>query len=259
MKKTKKQKKPGKKPVLVRLVKAVFRMKKSAAAVIVAAGGSTRMGEGVDKQLVTVGGMPVLARSIAAFENTPGIGYIIVVASKESRAAYEKLISDCGFKKVRRVVTGGATRRESALRGVDALDEDTDFVAIHDGARCLVTPEMIVRVLDTAKRTGAASAGAPVKDTIKQVSVFNIVENTPDRDRLWAASTPQIFKAGLYRAAAYYAEKEGAEATDDNALLERLGGKVTMVDCGYTNIKITTPEDVIVAEALLAAREGDVK
>ena len=259
MKKTKKQKKGGKTRTLVRLVNAVFRTEKSAAAVIVAAGGSTRMGEGVDKQLVEIDGVPVLARSIAAFENTPDIEYIVVVASKENIEAYKKLISGFGFKKVRSVVRGGPTRQESALRGVEALDDDTEFVAIHDGARCLVTPEMIKKVLDVARQTGAASAGAPVKDTIKQVSAFGVVEATPERGRLWAASTPQIFKAGLYRAAAYYAEKDGFEATDDNLLLERLGGKVTMVDCGYTNIKITTPEDVVAAEALLCAGKGKEK
>lgn len=254
MKKTNQQKKTARKKKLVRLINSVFSEKKCAA-VIVAAGGSTRMGEGVDKQYIEVSGVPVLARSIAAFENTEDIEYIIVVVRKGGTASCRKLISDFGFKKVKRVVEGGESRQDSVLRGVDALDENTEFVAIHDGARCLVTPEMIKNVLDTAKRTGAASAGAPVKDTIKQVSLFKVVESTPDRGKLWMAQTPQIFKSGLYRAAAYYAVKKGVEATDDNSLIERLNGKVNMVDCGYSNIKITTPEDVAVAEALLKIRK----
>ena len=255
MKKTSTQKKAARRGKLMRLIDAVTSPRKSAAAVIVAAGGSTRMGEGVNKQFIELRGKPVLALTVEAFEKTDGIDYIIVVVRAGDEEAVKELAARYGFKKVRSVIAGGGTRQESAIRGVEALDGDTDMVAIHDGARCLVTPEMITAVLETAKKTGAASAGSPVKDTIKQVSFFNVVENTPDRTKLWAAGTPQIFKAGLYRAAAYYAEKDGAEVTDDNALLERLGGKVTMVDCGYTNIKITTPEDVAVAEALLRYRE----
>jgi len=238
----------------VRLLHRIFRRKKTAAAVIVAAGSSTRMGGDKSKQLLCVDGLPVIVRSAAAFDAVDGIGYVIVVARPCDAEEIKALLTAHGIKKVRAIVPGGETRRESVLRGVEALDADTDFVAIHDGARCLVTPKMINEVLDTAKRTGAASAGTPVRDTIKQVSFWNVVESTPDRDKLWAAQTPQIFSAGLYRAAAYYADKDGAEVTDDNSILERLGGKVTMVDCGPTNVKVTSPEDIAVAEALLKYR-----
>lgn len=240
---------------LVRAVHKLFHIKKTTAAVIVAAGNSTRMGEDANKQFMRVGGETVLARSIRAFEETAEINYIIVVVRKGDVDNVRGLIADAGFTKVRDVIAGGDSRRVSVLRGVEALDGATDFVAIHDGARCLVTPEMIKNVLSTAKRTGAASAGTPARDTIKQVSFYNVIESTPERDKLWAAQTPQIFKADLYRAAAYYADKDDAEVTDDNSILERLGGKVTMIDCGATNIKITTPEDIAVAEALLRYRE----
>lgn len=250
-------KKTKRRRMVSRAVKGLFHRRKHTAAVIVAAGGSTRMGGNVSKQFMEVAGTPVIVRSVAAFESCGSIESIIVVARSDDIPEFKRLFEDAGFKKVRAVVAGADTRQRSVLRGVEALDDKIDFVAIHDGARCLVTPEMIDNVLSVAKRTGAASAGTPVRDTIKRVSVFDTVEETPQRDKLWAAQTPQIFSAGLYRAAAYYAEKDGAEVTDDNSILERLGGKVTMVDCGATNVKITTPEDIAVANALLQFRDDN--
>ena len=249
------KKKTGKR--ILSAIKNLIPHNYSTAAVIVAAGDSTRMGAGKSKQFMTVCGVPVLVRSVAAFQASEDIDYIIVVAKEADIPECRRLMDAYDLTKVTAVTAGGATRRESVLRGVELLDEGTDFVAIHDGARCLVTPEIIKKVLDTAIRTGAASAGAPVKDTIKQVDFFDVVESTPDRSTLWSAGTPQIFKAGLYRAAAYQADRDGVEATDDNFLIERLGGKVTMVDCGHANIKITTPEDIAIAQALLSAGKDD--
>ena len=256
MKKSDTQKQAARRRRLVLAVRGFLKNKKPNAAIIVAAGNSTRM-NGVDKQTVEIAGMPVLARSVAAFEQTDGIDYVVVVTREDAIDDCRRMIDSYGFGKVSAVIAGGATRQESVLRGIEALDGDTGYVAIHDGARCLVTPEMIKNVLEAARLSGAASAGTPVKDTIKQVNFTGIIEDTPDRNKLWAAQTPQIFKTDLYRAAAYYAEKEGAAVTDDNSILERLGGKVTMIDCGYTNIKITTPEDVAIAEAILRFRETE--
>ena len=226
----------------------------SCTAIILAAGSSTRMGDGKNKQFENVGGMPVLARSIAAFSQTSGVDDIILVARDEDILRCRRLVRTYAFDKVSKIVRGGETRRESVMAGFAAMEKDSGFVAVHDGARCLVTPRMIKAVLAEARRTGAASAGCPVKDTIKQVDLFGVIESTPDREKLWAAQTPQIFKTTLYRGAAVMADRDGVDATDDNFLVERLGGKVTMVDCGYTNIKITTPEDLTVAEALLRVR-----
>ena len=231
--------------------------RRDCAAVIVAAGSGSRMGSATAKQFLELDGRPVLAHTLDAFERTKGIDYVIIVTRACDLDECRDMVKKYGFSKVADIVEGGSTRQQSVLCGIEATDDRTDYVAIHDGARCLVTPEMITAVLDEAKRTGAASAGAPVKNTIKVVDENNNIKNTPDRATLWQAQTPQIFKAGLYRAAAYYAQKDGFEATDDNSLLEYVNGRVTMVDCGYTNIKITTPEDIALAAVLLELRKGE--
>ena len=231
--------------------------RKRCAAVIVAAGSGSRMESSKAKQFMEIDDVPVIAHTLDAFERTDCIDYIVVVTRECDIEECKAIVSRFGFTKVAKIVPGGATRQDSVLCGIDALDDATDYVAIHDGARCLITPDMIKTVFDEAKRTGCASAGSPVKNTIKQVDENNRVTSTPDRSTLWQAQTPQIFKAGLYRAAAYYAQKNGFQATDDNSLLEYVGGSVTMVDCGYTNIKITTPEDIAIAKALFDLRKEE--
>ncbi|MBQ4054567.1 MAG: 2-C-methyl-D-erythritol 4-phosphate cytidylyltransferase [Clostridia bacterium] len=231
--------------------------RKRCAAVIVAAGSGSRMESSKAKQFMEIDDVPVIAHTLDAFERADCIDYTVVVTRGCDIEECKAIVSRFGFTKVARIVEGGATRQDSVLCGVDALDDATDYVAIHDGARCLITPDMIKAVFDEAKRTGSASAGSPVKNTIKQVDENNRVTSTPDRAALWQAQTPQIFKAGLYRAAAYYAQKNGFCATDDNSILEYAGGRVTMVDCGYTNIKITTPEDIAIAKALFDLRKEE--
>lgn len=220
-------------------------------AIIVAGGNGSRMGTETTKQMIQLNGIPVVVRSILAFERSPLIKDIVVVAKADEKEKYREFIKTYSLKKIRRIVTGGATRQESVLNGFKAIDDKCDFVAIHDGARCLVTPEIIEKVLLDARRYEAASAANPVKDTVKITNPKGFVLSTPDRSTLWAAQTPQIFRADLYRAAAFMALKDGFEATDDNSLVEHLGGKVKMVDCGYRNIKITTPEDIHIAEMFL--------
>ena len=233
--------------------------RKVCAAVIVAAGSGSRMESSKAKQFMDIDDMPVIAHTLDAFERTACIDYTVVVTRECDIAECKSIVRRFGLTKVAKIVAGGATRQDSVLCGIDALDDETDYVAIHDGARCLITPKMIKAVFDEAKRSGCASAGAPVKNTIKQVDDNNRITDTPDRATLWQAQTPQIFKAGLYRAAAYYAQKNNFSATDDNSLLEYIGGKVTMVDCGYTNIKITTPEDIAIAKVLLDLRKEEEK
>lgn len=227
------------------------RTAKHVTAIIVAGGSGSRMGVGVTKQMIELGGIPVVVRSILAFENTPCIKDIIIVAKADEKDVYRDFIKKYSIKKIRRIVTGADTRQGSVLNGFKAVDDKCDFVAIHDGARCLVTPDIIEKVLYEARRYEAASAAAPVKDTVKITNSSGFVLSTPDRACLWAAQTPQIFRTDLYRAAAFWALKKGFEATDDNSLAEFLGAKVKMVDCGYRNIKITTPEDLYLAELLL--------
>ncbi len=227
---------------------------KRTTAIIVAGGSGSRMGSATTKQMMELCGMPVVARTIAAFESCDRIRDIVIVAKADEINIYTELAKRYSFKKIRRVVKGADTRQQSVLNGFKAIDDKCDYVAIHDGARCLVTKENIEKVLEEAERYDAASAAAPVKDTIKITDKKGFVVSTPDRAVTWSAQTPQIFKADLYRAAAFYALKEGFEGTDDNSLVEWLGARVKMVDCGYENIKITTPEDIHIAQILLKER-----
>ncbi len=233
------------------------RAAKHVTAIIVAGGSGSRMGTNTTKQMMELDGMPVVARTILAFEKAECIKDIVIVAKADEKDIYKEFIRKYSFKKIRRIVTGGDTRQKSVLNGFKAISDNCDFVAIHDGARCLITPENIEKVLYQARCYEAASAAAPAKDTVKITNSDGFVVSTPNRSRVWMAQTPQIFRADLYRAAAFYALRLGYEATDDNALVEFLGSKVKMVDCGYRNIKITTPEDIHIARVLLEEDKND--
>ncbi|MBR4882027.1 MAG: 2-C-methyl-D-erythritol 4-phosphate cytidylyltransferase [Clostridia bacterium] len=233
------------------------RSAKHVTAIIVAGGSGSRMGSDKTKQMMELEGMPVVVRTILAFEKAKRIKDIIIVAKAEEKDIYKEFTEKYSLKKIRKVVIGGDTRQKSVLNGFKAISDRCDFVAIHDGARCLVTPEDIEKVLSEAEHHEAASAAAPAKDTVKITNADGFVESTPERSRVWMAQTPQIFYADLYRAAAFYALKQGFEATDDNSLVEYLGAKVKMVDCGYRNIKITTPEDIHIAQILLKEDKND--
>lgn len=228
-------------------------------ALIAAAGSSTRMGTSTSKQLLDIDGIPVLARTLLAYEHAATVQEIVIVARKEDFDTFQALAEQYKITKLKRITTGGATRQDSVLRGLSVLSPKTRFLAIADGARCLITPEQIDRVNLTAYRTDAASAAVPATDTVKLTDEKGRAISTPDRSRVWLAQTPQTFSLALYRAAAYYAKENGVEATDDNALLEAVGHPVTMVDCGKENIKITTPGDIYLARAILARRADEQK
>ena len=222
-------------------------------AVIVAAGSSTRM-QGGSKQMMMLAGMPVVAHTIRAFEMTPCIHEIVIVAKESEIPLYDELKAQYGFKKISAVIAGGATRQESVRLGLDAVNPKSAFVAISDGARCLVTPENITRVCRNAYLHGAATAATPATDTVKIADKHAFVVSTTERKSTWLATTPQVFKTNLYRAAAYTALTEGFEGTDDNSLVEHIEYPVKLVDCGRENIKITTPADLYLAEAILRYR-----
>ncbi len=235
--------------------------KRKTAAIIVSAGNGTRFDKfgGITKQMASLEGIPVIVRTVLVFEECDIIDEIIIVARENEMQYYDEFSQKYNFKKVKSVVCGGATRQISALKGFDAISPDTEFVAIHDGARCLVTSEMIKKVADEAYIHGAAAAASRSHNTIKMGSEENFIENTIDRNFVWLVQTPQIFAANIYRAAAYTAKEENVEATDDCMLVERLGFKIKLVDCGYENIKITVPFDMYLAEAILnhrGEREG---
>ena len=224
-------------------------------AIIVAAGNSTRMGGSVSKQFLTLNGVPVLAHTLLAFEKTSEIDEIVVVARTEDIGAVSALAAEYAITKLAAVVAGGATRAESVKNGFLHVHHLTKFVAIHDGARCLVAPAMIERVLHAARRHKAATAAATVHDTVKVANRRGFIAKTVDRSTVYLATTPQVFSANLYRAA--LETVKGAELlTDDNQLIEKLPFPVKLVDCGKDNIKITEPRDLRLATLILEEREG---
>lgn len=237
--------------------RVLTKRKKHTTAILLAGGiGSRMMSEdGTTKQLVLLKGKPLIAYTARAFEKCPEISEIIVVARREEIERVRVILENEKIKKLTRIVPGGETRQESAKNGFDALDQKTEYVAVHDVARCMVTPEMISNVVATAYVMKAASAATPVTDTIKVAGGDGIVRETPERDKLWAAQTPQVFEADLYRAAVYMAEKDRIRVTDDNSMVEYIGHRVKLVDCGPENFKVTTKADLIMAEVLLRMEE----
>lgn len=238
--------------------------------IILAAGNGTRMhvsesgivdpaAPATTKQMTDIAGIPVIVRTIMQFENCPSITEIVVVAREEEISKYSEFISKFGFLKISKVVKGSTTRQRSMFEGLKNVSDDADFIAVHDGCRCLVTPDMIEKVLNAAKIHGSAAAGCHSKDTFKQVDSYGFIVKTVDRKQLWHAQTPQIFKADILRAGAYIARDEKYEVTDDCMLAEHIGFKIKMVDCGYENIKLTTPDDIYIAETILRYRTDHLK
>lgn len=226
-------------------------------AVIVAAGKGTRMGEGaVPKQMMLLHGLPVILHTLLAFEKSDYINEIIVVAREEELALYDRFKAEHGLKKLVKAVKGGESRQESVLRGFAEVNSACRFVCIHDGARCLVTDKIIENVCHDAYLHGSAIASIPCTDTLKKEKQGFIGE-TVDRSEMRAAQTPQVFDADIYRAVAYTAVKERKAVTDDASLAEAYGFKVRLSEGSPENIKITTPVDLIFAEAVLAARKKE--
>ncbi len=222
-------------------------MSPSVTAVIVAAGNSTRMG--TPKQFIPLNSRPLIAHTLAAFEQCAAIDEIVVVAQEEHHPRLREIAETYGITKLSAVVCGGSTRQQSVRNGVNACR--ADYVAIHDGARPLVTPAIIERVIQGAVQYGAATAAVRTKDTVKIADENGVVVATPDRTALWNVQTPQIFEKALYERAFEYAVAQSLDATDDCQLIEALGNPVKLVEGSYTNIKVTTPEDVPFAEELL--------
>ena len=220
----------------------------STGAILLAAGRSERMG-GVDKLLQPLAGPPVIAHSIACLAAAPAIDHIVVVASAANREAISACVEE--LAPGANVTTGGERRRDSVAAGLAALPPGCDHVVIHDGARPLLTPDLIEAALDGARGTGAAICAVPVRDTVKQAGDDGFVRATLSREGLWLAQTPQAFRLDLLRRA--HAATD-SDATDDAALVEMLGEPVRLVRGSQQNLKLTTPEDFAMAAALLAAR-----
>lgn len=219
-----------------------------------AAGSGSRMGGATPKQFLCLGGLPVLVRTIRALQAAEEIRDIIIAVSPEYLEHTGKLLDRYGPAPIGdriRIVAGGRRRQDSVRAGLDALAPDIDLVLVHDAARPLVPPELIAACLEAARRHGAALAALPVKDTVKEADDQGRVAATVDRGGLWLAQTPQVAERGLLRDAFAAAERDSYLATDEAALLEHLGHSPTLVPGAERNFKITTPEDLLLAEALL--------
>lgn len=227
---------------------------KPTSAVIVAGGRSTRMGGDTPKQHRLIGGVPIVVRTLKVFEECELISDIVVVTLPGEIPVYEDYRARFGLTKLHAIVPGGDTRQKSVLCGFEAISPKSEFVAIHDAARCLVTSEIIESVCLAAYKNRAATAATAVCDTVKLADSRGFIADTADRDTVWLAQTPQVFNVTLYRAAAYTAREAGFEATDDNSLVERIKNPVKLVECGRENFKITSPEDLSLAEEILDAR-----
>ena len=224
-------------------------------AIIAAAGLSTRFGE--NKQAVSILDVPVLIHTLRAYDAADCIDEIIIVTKKEDIELWQAQCELFSIKKVTKIIEGGATRQESVLNGFEAINDKAKFVAIADGARCLTTPLNINDVCFAAYKHKAATAAHKATDTVKIARSGRFIESTPDRDTIWLAQTPQVFKVSLYRAAAYTALQEKVAVTDDNSLVEFIGHPIYLVECGANNIKITTKDDIIVAESILKKRKDE--
>ena len=220
---------------------------KKCGAVIVAAGNASRMG-GIDKVMAQLGGEPMIARTVRQFQNCDAIAEIVIVTREDLILPITGLCKE--MPKVKAVVAGGKSRQESVALGLNALSDKMKLAAVHDGARPLITWQVIDRAVRAAHSYGAAAPAIPVKDTIKVVQ-GGIVKNTPDRATLQAVQTPQVFDFDLLRGALKKAETEGAAVTDDCSAVELMGMSVKIVEGDERNIKVTTPMDLKIAEMLL--------
>ena len=222
------------------------------AAVIVAAGRATRM-DGIDKAIAPLGLEPVIVHAVRPFLRSRRVQEIVVVTREDLLVPIGQALQDAGMDKVTMVVVGGASRAESVIIGLDTVSKKTRLVAVHDGARPLVTGQIVDAAIQKAAETGAAAPAIPVKDTIK-IAKDGLVECTPNRASLFAVQTPQVFDRDLLRGALQKAREDKAEVTDDCMACERIGRKVHLVAGSEENLKITTPMDLVLADEILAGR-----
>ena len=218
-------------------------------AILLAAGLGNRLKLAVSKPLIKIGKQPVIVYSLKQLNKHPGIDEIIVVVNARNKAAVGRSIKPYCFKKIKRLVLGGARRQDSVYNGLKAIDKNSKWVLIHDSARPFIEADAITEVIKQAKKHNAAILGVKPKATIKLSDAFKMVRQTLDRDRLWEIQTPQVFKKKLLLKA--YSKYIKENFTDDAGLIEKLGLKVRIVLGSYANIKITTREDLLMAQLML--------
>ncbi|OPH50108.1 2-C-methyl-D-erythritol 4-phosphate cytidylyltransferase [Paenibacillus ferrarius] len=225
--------------------------------IIVAAGKGSRMGTAESKQYLQLGQKPILVHTLQLFQNIQEVHEIILVVGEHDLDRCRGYVQDYGLSKTTHVLAGGAERQDSVRRGLDSLQQGTDWVLVHDGVRPFVKKEHVFDCLEKAKEQDAAVLAVPVKDTIKVVDSAKRIQSTPDRRSLWAIQTPQAFRLSLLQEAHERASQESFIGTDDAMLVERLGTTVHVVEGDYYNIKITTPEDLPWAEWILNHVRGE--
>jgi 2-C-methyl-D-erythritol 4-phosphate cytidylyltransferase len=221
-------------------------------AIIPAGGSGKRMQGHLSKQYLPLDGKPILVHTLRVFQRSPDIDEIILVVLEEDIQMVRKMIVDSrGISKVRHVLAGGEQRQDSVRNGLAVIGEDVEIVLIHDAVRPFVSEDLIHTVVREAEKHGAVTVGMPVKDTIKRVDRSGGVLETLDRQVLWMTQTPQAFKRSIIQEAYRKADADQFYGTDDASLVERMGFRVKMIAASYANIKITTPEDLLMAEFLI--------
>lgn len=223
--------------------------------VVVAAGQGKRMGRGYNKQFIPLGDRPLLVHTLQVFERMANVAHVVLVTSEGDLARCQALCRAYNLTKVSDVVAGGETRQESTRCGLARIR--AEWVLVHDGARPFVTEVVVADLIASMRTYGAAVLAVPVKDTIKKVNAAGFVESTPPREQLWAVQTPQAFCTAELQRAHEQAAALGIDVTDDAMLMERMGRDVYVVRGDYDNIKLTTPEDVYIAETILHKRRPE--
>jgi 2-C-methyl-D-erythritol 4-phosphate cytidylyltransferase len=212
---------------------------------------------GLPKQLLPLGGRPIASWSLAALAKAASVNAIVIACEPEQRPAFEAIVEAQGEGKVERIVAGGATRQQSVFAAIRAMARPRSIVVVHDGARPFATSELVEEVISSARRSGGAIAAIPVKDTMKLADETRTVLSTISRNRLWAAQTPQAFGYEILVRAYERAEADGFSGTDDAELVEHVGGtSIAVVEASSQNLKITTPDDLQLAECLAARKDG---
>ena len=228
-----------------------------AVAIIPAAGKGIRIGGAIPKQFVALGGLPLVVHTLIAFERTKSVAEVILVVPRQEESRARALIEEYHIKKVDKIVVGGKTRQESVYAGLLATTPEVELVVVHDGARPLVSEEIIQRTLSRAKELGGAIAAVPVLDTLKESTLDACIKRTWDRQGFWLAQTPQTFRREILLAAYKRALKQNIVATDEASLVEQLGSPVGLVEGSRENIKVTLPDDFRMAEYFLSLRKKE--
>ena len=230
--------------------------KSKCVAIIVAAGNGTRMKSEGSKQFITILGNPLISYTLKVFEDCNEIDEIVIVAREADIIEMKDIAEAFEITKVKKIVSGGETRQASVYSGLCAVPNDAEIVVIHDGARPFIKDFHLKAVIEETKLSGAAAVGVKVKDSIKKVDINNYITNTIDREYVWAIQTPQSFTYSLIMKAYEFALENNVKATDDTELARVVGAKAKMLEGSYDNIKVTSPDDIYIAERILG-KKGD--